>query len=54
MKLVVTQAFADYKVGDEIKDSKEVEAVLESHPGSVVKTSDDPKPKTASTSSDKA
>lgn len=44
MKLVVTQPFADYKVGDQITDATQVAEVIETHPGSVVKTADDPKP----------
>ena len=47
MKLVVTQPFADFKVGDSITDTDAVAATLESHPGSVVKTPDDPKPEPA-------
>lgn len=44
MKLVVTQPFADFKVGDTITDAEAVAATLENHPGSVVKAPDDPKP----------
>lgn len=44
MKLVVTQPFADFKVGDSITEADAVAATLESHPGSVVKAADDPKP----------
>lgn len=42
MKLVVTQPFADFKVGDSIIKAEDVQAYLESHPGSVVKAPDDP------------
>ncbi|CAN7329179.1 hypothetical protein LJR084_001920 [Variovorax sp. LjRoot84] len=42
MKLVVTHAFGDHKPGDEITDAKQIEAVLESHPGSVVKVASAP------------
>lgn len=41
MKLVVIQAFADYQVGNEITDAKEVAQVLEARPGSVVKVASD-------------
>lgn len=44
MKLVVTQPFADFKVGDTITKADDVKAFLESHPGSVVKAPDDPPP----------
>lgn len=44
MKLVVTQPFAHFKVGDSITKTEDVTAFLESHPGSVVKAPDDPKP----------
>jgi hypothetical protein len=44
MKLVVTQPFADFKVGDFITKAEDVATFLESHPGSVVKAPDDPKP----------
>lgn len=44
MKLVVTQPFADFKVGDSITKAEDVKAFLESHPGSVVKAPDDPPP----------
>lgn len=44
MKLVVTQPFADFKVGDSITETEDVAAFLESHPGSVVKAPDDPTP----------
>lgn len=44
MKLVVTQPFADFKVGDSITKAEDVKAFLESHPGSVVKAPDDPTP----------
>lgn len=38
IKLVVTAAFADYKAGDEITESKAVQAVLDSeNVGNVVK-----------------
>jgi hypothetical protein len=47
MKLVVTQPFADFKVGDSITKSEDVQAYLDSHPGSVVKAPDDPKPDAA-------
>jgi hypothetical protein len=47
MKLVVTQPFADFKVGDSITDAEAVKATLESHPGSVVKAPDDPTPEQA-------
>lgn len=50
MKLVVTQPFADYKVGDQITDTEKVAEVLESHPGSVVKTAADPAPTPSATS----
>lgn len=30
MKLVVIHAFADYKIGDEIKDAETIKAILES------------------------
>ena len=36
MKLVVTSAFGKYQPGDEITDSEEIEAVLETHAASVV------------------
>jgi hypothetical protein len=44
MKLVVTQPFADYKVGDSITDQETIKEVLEERPGSVVKAADDPAP----------
>ena len=47
MKLVVTQPFADFKVGDAITDPDTVKETLASHPGSVVKARDDPKPDAA-------
>jgi hypothetical protein len=47
MKLVVTQPFADFKVGDSITKAEDVTAYLESLPGSVVKAPDDPKPEAA-------
>lgn len=47
MKLVVTQPFADFKVGDSITKAEDVAAILESHPGSVVKAPDDPGPESA-------
>lgn len=43
MKLVVTQPFADHKVGDSITEPGAVAEVLANHPGCVVKTADDPK-----------
>ncbi|SDX12878.1 hypothetical protein SAMN05518669_103355 [Variovorax sp. YR634] len=50
MKLVVTQPFADFKVGDSITKAEEVQAYLESHPGSVVKAPDDPEPESPAVS----
>lgn len=44
MKLVVTHAFGQYQVGQEITDAKEIEAVLESNPGSVVKVASEAPP----------
>lgn len=41
MKLVVVQAFADYQIGNEITDAKEVDEVLATRPGSVVKVASD-------------
>jgi hypothetical protein len=44
MKLVVTQSFAGYQVGDSISDPDKMEEVLASHPGSVVRSTQDPEP----------
>jgi hypothetical protein len=46
MKLVVTQPFADRRVGDSITDADQIDAVLETHPSYVVKAPDDPQPET--------
>lgn len=47
MKLVVTQPFADFKVGDTITEAAAVAQILETHPGSVVKAPDDAPPPAA-------
>ncbi|MGI4776953.1 MAG: hypothetical protein ACRYGA_02350 [Janthinobacterium lividum] len=44
MKLVVSQPFADFQVGDSITEPEKIAEVLDSHSGSVVKVADDPKP----------
>jgi hypothetical protein len=45
MRLIVTNAFGDYKPGDEITDAQEVEAILAGdNSGNVVKTAAAPAP----------
>lgn len=40
MKLVVTHAFGDFAIGDEITDADTIEAVLAERPQMVVKVND--------------
>jgi hypothetical protein len=40
MKLVVTHAFGDFAIGDEITDADTIEAILAERPQMVVKVAD--------------
>lgn len=43
-KLVVTQAFGDYRVGDEITDEEKIIAVVRDHPHAAVAVNYEPEP----------